>query len=144
MGQARGMCGYGCAYGGHVWVRVAGRRPHLCGVVGSEDREVLALSNRHLLDVRHEVVGDALGALADGARLVRANRVEVAQEDDVPFLVGVVQVTEDLLDKELGATVPTKHAAPMSTRGADEGRIGVGDVGGVRGRVVWRWYGRTG
>eukprot|EP00965_Chrysotila_dentata_P084413 2787437-Pleurochrysis_carterae.AAC.2 len=40
-----------------------------------------------LLHVRHEVVGDALGVLADPAALVRAHGVEVAQQADVPRVV---------------------------------------------------------
>ena len=40
-----------------------------------------------LLDEGHEVVGDALGILADEAALVRADRVEVAQQHDVPRVV---------------------------------------------------------
>ena len=62
-------------------------------------------ASAYLCDVGHEVVGDTLGVLADGAGLVRADGVEVAQKDNVPLLVGDVQVAQDLLNEELGAAV---------------------------------------
>ena len=48
----------------------------------------------YLLDVGHEVVGDAVGVLADAAAGVRAHGVEVAQRHHVPGLgaVGLFQV----------------------------------------------------
>eukprot|EP00962_Isochrysis_galbana_P007957 scaffold2169_cov54-Isochrysis_galbana.AAC.1 len=52
------------------------------GVVVPEDAELVALADRHLLYVRHQVVWDAFGILAYQARLMRSHRVEVAEQDD--------------------------------------------------------------
>ena len=71
------------------------------GIVVPEHGEMWSLAHRHLLDVRHQVVRDPLRVLADLARLVRAHRVEVPQQDDVPRRVGLVDVLEDVLDEEL-------------------------------------------
>jgi len=59
---------------------VAHARAVMSVVVGAEDREVRPLADGDLLDERHEVIGDALGILANATRRVRADRVEVAQQ----------------------------------------------------------------
>ncbi len=48
---------------------VAQRGPVGSGVVAAEDAQLLAPTDRHLRDERHEVVRDALRVLADGPRL---------------------------------------------------------------------------
>ena len=63
------------------------------GIVVPKHGEMWSLAHRHLLDVRHQVVRDPLRVLADLARLVRAHRVEVAQQDDIPRVVGAVDVS---------------------------------------------------
>ena len=62
--------------------RAVGRR-----VVAAKDAQKVALPERDLLHVRHQVVGDADGVLAQVAARVRADRVEVAQQQDAPALV---------------------------------------------------------
>ena len=47
-------------------------------------------------NVGQQVVGDALGILADQAALVRADGVEIAQQHNVPFVVAHVQVGQHL------------------------------------------------
>lgn len=56
-------------------------------------------------NVRHEVVGDAAGVLADEARLVCADGVKVAEEDDRGAGVCDVPVAEDVFDEEFGPAV---------------------------------------
>ena len=46
-----------------------------------------SLLTTYLLDEGHEVAGDALRVLSDEAALVRAHRVEVSQQHDVPRAV---------------------------------------------------------
>mmetsp|Transcript_1210 Transcript_1210/g.2838 ORF Transcript_1210/g.2838 Transcript_1210/m.2838 type:complete len:388 (+) Transcript_1210:157-1320(+) len=75
------------------------------GVVIPEDGELGPDASGHLLDEGHEVVGDALGVLAHESRGVGAHGVEVAQQGDVPLVVRLVHVLEDLLDEELCAPV---------------------------------------
>mmetsp|Transcript_22026 Transcript_22026/g.68117 ORF Transcript_22026/g.68117 Transcript_22026/m.68117 type:complete len:242 (-) Transcript_22026:231-956(-) len=75
------------------------------GVVRAEDGELLAPPHRNLLHEGHEVVGDAARVLADAARRVRANWVEVAQQHDRPLLVGDGHVAHYLLDEVFGAAV---------------------------------------
>ena len=74
--------------------------------VGSVDR-IKNVSNivQSVYDEGHEVVGDALGVLADAAGRVRAHGVEVPQEHHLPIGLGVLKVGEDVLDEELGAAV---------------------------------------
>ena len=75
------------------------------GVVVAKDLYGLELAHGHLRHVGHEVVGDALGILADESRRVRADGVEVAEQHDVPLGVGRVEVGEDLLYHPLGPAV---------------------------------------
>ena len=59
--------------------RAIGRR-----IVVAEHGKLLEASDRHLRDIRQQVVGDAGGILADESALVGADGVEVAQQDHVP------------------------------------------------------------
>ena len=55
-------------------------------VVSAEHLHVRFVPERHLGDVRHQVAEVLGGILADPAGRVGANRVEVAQRDDIPPL----------------------------------------------------------
>ena len=74
-------------------------------VIVAKDVYALALADRHLRDVREQVVGDALGVLAHESRGVCPDGVEVAEKDDVPLGVCRVEVGEDLLDHPLGPAI---------------------------------------
>ena len=75
------------------------------GVVVAKDLNGLELAHGNLGDIGHQVVGDALGVLADQARRMSANGVEVTEQHDVPLGVGGVDVHKDLLDHPLGPTI---------------------------------------
>lgn len=74
-------------------------------VVATEDHELFPAAYGHLGNERNEVVRDALGILADAARRMGADRVEVAQQCYVPSLVRIAEVGEDVLDLFLRAAV---------------------------------------
>ena len=59
----------------------------------------------HLGDVGHEVIGDAVGVLADEAGLVRTNGVEVAQQGHVQAGVCLAHILQDALGEHLGRAV---------------------------------------
>ena len=84
-------------------------------IVVAIDAQARQLADGNLGDVGHQVIGDAVWILADAAahitRRMRANRVEVAQQDDAPAVVRTVEVAEDLLDHQLGAAIGIGHAA---------------------------------
>ena len=75
------------------------------GVVVAKDLNGLELAHGDLGDIGHQVVGDALGVLADQARRMSADGVEVTEQHDVPLGVGGVDVHEDLLNHPLGPTI---------------------------------------
>ena len=75
------------------------------GVVVAKDLNGLELAHGDLGDIGHQVVGDALGVLADQARRMSADGVEVTEQHDVPLGVGGVDVHNDLLDHPLGPTI---------------------------------------
>ena len=75
------------------------------GVVVAKDLNGLELANGDLGDVGHQVVGDTLGVLADQARRMGTDGVEVTEQHDIPFGVGGVNVHKDLLDHPLGPTI---------------------------------------
>ena len=89
------------------------------GVVVAEHHQLFAAADGHLGDEGHQVVGDALRVFADPAGRVGAHRVEVAQQGDVPAVVGRPEVGEDVLDLFLGAAV--------GVVGADLHLLDVGD-----------------
>ncbi len=51
--------------------------------------------------IREEVIGQAVGVLADTPAGVSPHRIEVAQQDDIPSRVGKVEILQNLLDHEL-------------------------------------------
>ena len=61
------------------------------------------LADRDLLDEWHQIVRDAFGVLANLAALMRADRVEVAKEADIPLVLAgrLGDVGKDLLVEEL-------------------------------------------
>ena len=75
------------------------------GVVIAEDMDLFQLAHSHLGDVGHEVVGDAVGVLADEAGLVGADGVEVAQQSHVQGGVSLADIGEDALGESLGGAV---------------------------------------
>ena len=75
------------------------------GVVVAKDLNGLELTDGDLGDVGHQVVGDALGVLADQARRMGTDGIEVTEQHDVPLGVGGVDVHEDLLNHPLGPTI---------------------------------------
>ena len=62
-------------------------------VVIAEDTDASQLADGNLCDIRKQVVRDALRILADQAALVRSDRVEVAEQDNIPFRICHVQVS---------------------------------------------------
>ena len=94
------------------------------GVVVAKDVDFFQLADSHLGDVGHEVVGDAVGVLANEAGGMRTDGVKVAQHGDVERRVGVAAVGEDALGKHLGGAV--------GVGGGPGGEIlGDGHAGGV-------------
>ena len=77
----------------------------VCVVVVAEYAELSTLTYSSLCDVRHEVVGDTIGVLADSTALVSTDGVEVAEQYDVPLIVGLLYVHEYLLEHRLGLSV---------------------------------------
>ena len=53
------------------------------GVVVAEHVQLFQRAHGHLGDVGHQVVGDAVGVLADEAALVGADGVEIAQQGHI-------------------------------------------------------------
>src|SRR5262245_19444240 len=74
-------------------------------IVVSENEHLLTLTNRHLRHKWQQIVRSADGVFSDEPAFVRANRVEVAQDADPPVRVGLAEILQHLLDKELRATV---------------------------------------
>ena len=93
-------------------------------VVIAKDVNLLQLADSDLGDVGHEVVGDAVGVLADQAGRMRTDGVEVTQQRNVQLGVGVAAVGQDALGEHLRGAV--------GVRGAADGEIlADGHAGGV-------------
>ena len=81
------------------------------GVVVAEDAELLPDARRHLRDVGHQVVGYAVGPLADQTALVGADGVEVPQQHHGQRLVRRGRRAQDLLDEVFRPAVGIGAAA---------------------------------
>ena len=75
------------------------------GIVVAKDMHLFQLAHGHLGDIGHEVIGDAVGVLADEAGLVRTNGVEVAQQGHVQAGVCLAHILQDALGEHLGRAV---------------------------------------
>ena len=93
-------------------------------IVVAEDAELGAASDRDLRDEGKEVVRDSGGVFADEPGLVRADRVEVPEEDHVPLGVGLLDVLEHLLHHELCPSVGVRAAGRREVL-ADRHALGV-------------------
>ena len=74
-------------------------------IIITEDTQLFQLANCHLCDVRHQVVGDTIGVLTDGAALVCSDRVEVTKQDHVPFGICLLDICQDLLQHGFGPAI---------------------------------------
>ena len=75
------------------------------GVVVAEDVDFFQLADGDLGDVGHQVVGDAVGVLADEAGLMGTDGVEVAQQGHVQLRVSLADIGQDALGEGLGGAV---------------------------------------
>ena len=83
----------------------------VCVVVVTENTELGTLAHSCLCDVRHKVVRNTIRVLADSTALVCTDWVEVTQENDVPLVVGLLYVHENLLEHRLCLAVRVSAVA---------------------------------
>ena len=94
------------------------------GVVVAKDVHLFQLAHSHLGNVGHQVVGDAVGVLADQAALVGTDGVEVAQQRHIQAGVSLADVLQNALGEGLGGAV--------GVGGSTHGEVlGDGHAGGV-------------
>mmetsp|Transcript_6147 Transcript_6147/g.16730 ORF Transcript_6147/g.16730 Transcript_6147/m.16730 type:complete len:291 (-) Transcript_6147:10-882(-) len=84
---------------------IADASPVGCIVIIAKHAEPLTTPHGHLRDERHEVVGNALRILPDASRRMRADGIEVPQNQHVPALVRGMHVAQNLFDEQLRAAV---------------------------------------
>ena len=75
------------------------------GVVVAEHVQMLAAADCNLSDKWHQVVGNTRRILTDTPGFMRTHGVEVAQQSDIPAVIGSRQVYEHVFDMLLGAAV---------------------------------------
>ncbi|MNN20101.1 hypothetical protein D3C81_1333620 [compost metagenome] len=78
-------------------------------VIVAEDGQALAAADGHLRDEGHQIVRNASRIFADQAAGMRADRIKVAQHADLPLSISMHEITQDLLDHQLGAAVGVGH-----------------------------------
>jgi hypothetical protein len=98
--------------------------------------QLLPLSARHLRNIGHEIVRDAVWILAYLSALVCSHWIEVAEQQNVPLAVALVNITHDLLKEELRPTVWVRRgeAAVLSDRQAL--RVSVDGRGGGKDEIL--------
>ena len=75
------------------------------GVVVTEHGKLGQFACCHLANVGQQIVRNAVGLLADAAAGVRANGVEIAQQNHAPFGVGCVEVGHHTFHHLLGCAI---------------------------------------
>ena len=68
----------------------------VCFVVIAKYTEAFTLADSNLRYVRYEIIWNALWILADQTALVGPDRIEIAEQNDIPGIVSGVQVGENL------------------------------------------------
>ena len=107
------------------------------GVVVAEDMDLFQLADGDLGDVGHQVVGDAVGVLADEAGLVGTDGVEVAQQGDVQLRVRLADILQNALGEGLGGAVGVGGLAHGEVLGDGHGgRVAVDGGRGAEHEVV--------
>ncbi len=101
---------------------------HSCSIVGviviSKHAQFSTLANGNLCDVRHQIVGNAVGVLAYLTTLMCTDGIEITQNDNIPFGICLLHIHQHLLQHGFGLTV---RIGAMSFgalfRDGDNGRI---------------------
>ena len=109
---------------------VAHARAVFGGIVAAEHVDLFQFAAGDLRHIRHEVVGDALRVFADEAAFVRADGVEVAQQDDVPAVIRLPQIGEDAFLIIFGSAVRVGGAARAAVFGEGQALGGAVHRGG--------------
>ena len=100
--------------------------PVRCVVVIAEYVDALTLAGGYLCDVREKVVRDALGILADKTARMCTDRVEIAEQHDLPLVVAPPDIREDPLLHGFCCTVWICGLAERALLGdRDKSRIAV-------------------
>src|SRR5699024_8175572 len=76
-----------------------------CVIVVAEYSKALKFSDRNLCDIRDQVVRDSLRILSDETALMCSDRVEVTEQDNIPFRICCVKICQDLLKHPLCPSV---------------------------------------
>ena len=97
-------------------------------IVTAEDGQFFQLTSSHTANVRHQVVGDTIGIIAQQTGLVGTDRIEITQQDRAEVRVCGAVVGQNPLDH---------HLCPAIGRRRLNGRhlllVGMGIVGTVNG-----------
>ena len=107
------------------------------GVVVAKDVHLFQLAHSHLGNVGHQVIGDAVGVLADQAALVGADGVEVAQQRHIQAGVSLADVLQDALGEGLGGAVGVGGSTHREVLGdGHTGGVAVDGGGGAEHEVM--------
>ncbi|CWN08019.1 Uncharacterised protein [Neisseria meningitidis] len=67
-------------------------------VVIAENRQLRQFACRHLADIRQQIIRDAVWLLANQTTFVRANRIEITQQNHAPARIGFLNISENALN----------------------------------------------
>ena len=97
-------------------------------IVTAEDGQLFQLPCSHTANVRHQIVGDAVGIVAQQAGLMGTDGIKVAQQDGAEVRVCSAVVSQNPLDHHLGPAVRRRRL-----NGRHLLLVGMGIVGTVNG-----------
>ena len=74
-------------------------------VVITKDAQLFTDAYCSLGDIWHEVIGYAVGIFANHAALMSANRIEIAQKDNIPFWICFLNIHQYLFEHTFGLSI---------------------------------------
>src|SRR6185437_5321275 len=74
-------------------------------IVVAPDLQLFLSSNRHLPHKWQQVVRNANRIFSDHPAFVRADRIEISQDGDLPGGVGFIKIPQHFLEEELCSTI---------------------------------------
>ena len=100
-------------------------------IVIAKNTKLLTDADGGLCDIWHQVVGNAVGVLTNQTRLVGTDGVEVAQQNNVPFRVSLLDIHQHLLNHRLGPSIRI-GTLPLGTFlcNGNDGRVSINRCAG--------------
>src|SRR5699024_7043392 len=74
-------------------------------IVVAKDRKLIQLPTSNLSNIRHQVIGDVIGILADSSAFMGINWIDIAHKRHISAMVSCMEIAENLLNKKFCSAI---------------------------------------